>query len=223
MFSSVLLDRPAGVLADHAHPQQRLLGPRLGDVPALAHARAAVDRLELVAPDRTAEHLADEAGRARLPGDPAVLLELDHGVGGRVGDAALHRHAELVAELQATGAALGFVHRAGAVDLVMTAGIGEERKDRFRLGRDHALDGFGVTGLGHRDSVCILVRDGRWWAKMVVMVRWPLVGRDEESAPWRDGMAQRIDVQPLGCNDRRVAVRRARQGGHGPGPGRGER
>ena len=76
---------------------------RLRDVPALAYARAAVDRFELVAPDRAADDLADEARRARLPRDAPVVLELDHRVGGRVGDAALHRHAELVAELHALG------------------------------------------------------------------------------------------------------------------------
>ena len=46
-------------------------------------------------------------------------------------------------------ALLLLVHRAGAVELVMAARVGEQREDRFGRRGDHALDGFGIAGFGH--------------------------------------------------------------------------
>ena len=58
------------------------------------------------------------------------------------------------------GAALGVVHRARAVDLVMAAGIGEQGEDRFGRRGNHALDGFDVAGLGHARQRTLPGTDG---------------------------------------------------------------
>ena len=84
-----------------------------------------------------------------LPRDTPVVVELDHDVVGGIGDAALHRHAELVAELDALRSVLGLLHRARTIDVVMPTGIGEQREDRLGRCGDRTFDGFDVTGLGH--------------------------------------------------------------------------
>ena len=159
MFSSVFSIERARVLADHAHAQERLLGPRLARCPSSRaracrprRARARSARSDRRAPCRrsrssTSSRRCAGSRRTRRPcwwSSRGRRASSPCRTGRRASDA--------------SRAALRFVHRAGAVDLLMTAGVGEEREDRFRLGRDHALDGFGVTGLGHADSVCIPIR-----------------------------------------------------------------
>ena len=124
------------------------------DVPALAHPRAAAHGLELVAPDRAAEDLAHEVRRARLPGNAPVVLELDHGVGGRVRDAALHAIPNLSPSFNPLRAVLRVVHRARAVDVVVAARIGEQGEDRLRRARgSRARRSRMSAGFGHRRSV----------------------------------------------------------------------
>ena len=95
-----------------------LLGPLLlAQVPRLGHQRAALDRLELVAPDAAAEHRAERTARRGLPRDAPVLVELDHRVAGGVGDPEVHVHAEPVAEGEPPTAAAGARDRAATVDL----------------------------------------------------------------------------------------------------------
>ena len=56
---------------------EELCAPLLRDVPGLADAGAALDRLELVAPDPAAGELAHQSRSGRLPREPTVVLELD--------------------------------------------------------------------------------------------------------------------------------------------------
>src|SRR6185295_7131865 len=102
-------------------------GPRLllRDVPRLGDARAAVHRLQVVAPDATTRD-PRQCAQARLPGDATVLLELDDLVHHRVRHHHLHRHAERGPEAQPVGKVLRLAYRARAVDVAVTAGIGEQ-------------------------------------------------------------------------------------------------
>ena len=79
----------------------------------------------------------------------AVLVELDDLVDHRVGDAHLHRHPELRAQRQPLGADLGVAHGAGAVDVAVAGGVGEQVEDLLGGGRDHPLGGGAVARFGH--------------------------------------------------------------------------
>ena len=151
MFSRVFSIDVARVLVDACRCAAAASRRRVcGDVPGLAHARAAVDRLELVAPDRAAEDLADEAGRARLPRDAAVVLELDRpcwwSSRGRRASSSCRtcRRAS-----RAAAAVLASCTEPEPSISWWRLGIGEQGEDRFGRRGDHALDGFDVAGVGH--------------------------------------------------------------------------
>ncbi len=71
-----------GLRGHRAHLEHRPL-PVRGDVPRLAHQRAALGWFEFVAPDPAADE--PEGPHRGLPRDAAVGFELDDGVGGAVG------------------------------------------------------------------------------------------------------------------------------------------
>src|ERR1019366_8251743 len=134
-----------GVGAHRSEPEHRPLVV-LADVPAFAHQRPALDRLELVAPDSAARKLADEAGRPALPGDAAVLLVLDDGADHRVADPQLHRHAEGGPQAEFLRCArLHLANGARPVDLGMPSRVGHQGEDGRRTRRDAPLHRNDIT------------------------------------------------------------------------------
>src|SRR5664280_2926874 len=119
----------------------------LRQVPALANPSASVHRLEFVAPDLAAAEASNQAWWAGLPGDPAILLELDHVVDHRVADAGnLHRHDKGRSQREPLrGAGLGSHDSAGPVDLSMPGRVGHEGEDRLRRSRDDPFNGKHIT------------------------------------------------------------------------------
>ena len=122
----------------------------LADVPALADQGPAFDRLELVAPDSSGHEPAHEPGREptwpALPGDAAILFELDHGGDHGVPDARLHGHSEVGAQAELVrGTGFGLLDGAGAIDIGVAGGIGDQREDGCWSGGYHPFDRYDVS------------------------------------------------------------------------------
>ena len=119
----------------HFHGRTILFGKSQGDdgerprtvvVEGLGDERAALDLLEVVAPDEQCEV---------VPRDAAILFELDDAIARDVAETHLHVHRERGAERQSSRRALHRRHRAGAVQDDVLARVAEQIEDPRARGR----------------------------------------------------------------------------------------